>query len=577
MSKLKLDKARLRMEKADLKLSKAEEKVSAKSSNRKLYEKAKPSEKLHEKQKPSAKLKLSKKGQVSAEQALTSEKLLKPKNKGHIQRNLEKAPVYAVGNEIHKQISKHEEDNLGLQAVHKTEEIAETSSRFVNYHMKSIRQKHKLRPFKQLEQAEKKLYKAEKRLQKKTVNYRFEKHKLDNKAEYSTSSPLSKWQQKQKIKKSYVKEFRLQKLGKKGTSKAVGKSSNIIVQKLQVLGRNIIHAVTKNPKVALICLGMLVIFSLVSSLFASCTVISQSTNMVTTSTTYTADDSDILEVEANYTAKETALKTQIENIETTHSRYDEYIYYLSEIGHNPHDLASLLTALYHAYTPDIVASKLEEIFTAQYTLTTVASSETRYDDEGNAYTWNILTVTLTNTSISILAKDFLTDEQYEHFLLLQTTKGNKPDIFGDYSGSLGSYLDYEIPSHHLTDDKFSALITEAEKYLGYPYVWGGSSPSTSFDCSGFVCWVLKASGVWDIGRTTAQGIFNQCITIPASERKAGDIIFFTGTYNSVGAVSHVGIYVGDGMMIHCGNPISYVSVDSGYWTNYFYAYGRIPE
>ncbi len=580
MAKLQLDKSKLRMEKAEIKVGRAEVKVSQKSANRKLYEKSKPSEKLHEKTKPSGKLKLSKKGQTAAEEAMTSKKLLRPKEKGHIARNLQKAPENTFRAEIHKEISKQEENNVGLQAVHKTEQVVEESARFTNYQIKSIAQKNKLRPFKQLEQAENKLAKAEKRLQKKTVNYRFEKHKIDNKAEYSSSNSFSKWQQKQNIKKEYVKEVRLRKMGGKPSSttakKTTSKSVKSIGQKLENLGKKIVKAVSKDPKFFLICLGLLLIFCLISSLLSMGSVLSQGVTGSTTASSYTAKDSDILTVEANYTAKETALSSQIANIEYTYPDYDEYIYYLSEIGHNPHDLAALLTALYHAYSPDIVATKLEEIFSAQYTLTTVASSETRYADDGTPYTWNILTVTLTNTAISVLARDFLTDEQYEHFLLLQTTKGNKPDIFGDYSGSVGGYLDYEIPSHHLSDDNFAALIAEAEKYLGYPYVWGGSTPSTSFDCSGFVCWVLNASGVMDIGRTTAQGIFNATITIPASERQAGDIIFFTGTYASVGAVSHVGIYVGDGMMIHCGDPISYAPVDSGYWTSYFYAYGRIP-
>lgn len=578
MSKLKLDKARLRMEQAESKLDKAEIKVSQRKANRKLYEKARPSEKLHDKPKPSEKLVMMKKGRLSPECDSNLVRKAKPQVKGNLQRKLEKAPQNTVRAEMHKEISKHEEDNLGVKAAHQTEKAVEQSARFVNYTLESIYRKNKLRPFNQLETAEKKLHKAEQKLQKKTVNYRFQKHKLENSAEYSQSSTISKFKQKQKIKKAYAQEYRLRKMGKSTSTagKTTSKATSTMANKVLDVGKAMVQTVSKDPKIWLIALGVLLIFVIISALFSAGSLISQGINSSTTITTYTADDSDILQVEANYNAKEQALQNRIDNIESEFSGYDEYRYNLSEIGHDPHDLAALLTALYHAYTPSEVSAKLDEIFTRQYNLTTVASTETRYDTDGNPYTWNVLTVTLTNTAISILASEFLTDDEYEHYQLLRATKGNKPDLFGDYSGSGSGDLSYSIPSHYLTDDMFASLMAEATLYLGYPYVWGGSSPSTSFDCSGFVCWVLRASGVWNISRTTAQGIFNQCITIPASERQAGDIIFFTGTYNSVGAVSHVGIYVGDGMMIHCGNPISYASVDSGYWTNYFYAYGRIP-
>ncbi len=569
MAGLKLDKSRLSMERAELKLGKAEDKVAMKRSNRKLYDKAKPSEKLHEKAKPSAKLKLRKKGQFAAEEAMTSKKLLGKQNQAKMRENLVKAPEKAVSSGVHHEISKYEDENVGIQAFHKTEEAVEKSVQFTNYTIKSQIRKNKLRPIKNLEKAEKKLHKAEKKLHRKTVNYRFEKHKIDNKAEYSQSSTLSRWQQKQKIKKAYIKEYRLQKMGKTGkdvgkTASSTTKTASSVGRKMLESGKTVVTNIAKNPKLLLILGGVLLLLCIISSFMSAGGMLSQGVTNSVVSSSYLSEESDMLEVEANYKAKETALATEIANIETTYPDYDDYIYYLSEIGHDPHDLAALLTALYMIYTPDMVADMLDVIFEKQYTLTMEVNSD------------NALVVTLTNTPISTIAREILTDDEYEHFLILQDTLGNNPDLFGDYAGSTGSYLDYEIPSHHLSDDKFAAMIAEAEKYLGYPYVWGGSTPSTSFDCSGFVCWVLNASGVMDIGRTTAQGIFNQMITIPASERQAGDIIFFTGTYDSVGAVSHVGIYVGDGMMIHCGNPISYVSVDSGYWTNYFYAYGRIP-
>ncbi len=564
MSKLNLDKAKLRMEKAEIKVQKAEVKVAKRSANPKLYEKAKPSQKLKEKAKPSEKLILSKRGQVMADEAMTSKKLLKPKAKGHLQRNLEKAPAQAVGNAIHEEISKYEDDNLGLKAVHKSEQAVEKSARFVNYQLKSIRQKNQLRPFKQLENAEHKLHKAERKLQRKTINFRFEKHKVEKGAEYSSSSPLSKWQQKRKIKKAYAKEVRASKMGK-GT-KTASKSVNGMAQKLQELGNKLVQAVSKDPKVALICLGFLLIFCLIAALFTTGSMLSSSSNIAVTSTTYTAEDDDILEVEAMYKAKETELQNKLNNIQTTQSGYDEYIFNTADIGHNPHHLAALLTALYHAYTPDIVSSKLDEIFAKQYSYSTVASTETRTDPEtGESYEWKILTIYLSNTPIMGIARDFLTDEQYDHFLLLVQTQGNKPDIFGDYyfGGGYGASTDLSgvefIEGSRVGNQALIDIALSQEGQVGgQPYwSWYGFNSRVEW-CACFVSWVFNQAGYsepkfasctwggmpWFTGKGQfASGNYTDLV--------AGDVIFFNWSGNQSGGADHVGLVIGtDGTKVY---------------------------
>ena len=326
---------------------------------------------------------------------------------------------------------------------------------------------------------------------------------------------------------------------------------------------------------------------------SSCAAVIQGGVSSVLGTSYTAEDEAIREVEADYKELERGLREEIADIETDYPDYDEYQYHLDEIGHNPFALASYLTAKLYDYTREEAQAEIQALFEKQYTLSLREEIQTRYRTETTTdpetgettteeipYDYYILHVTLTNKNIEALARELLTPEQKEMFDIYMETKGNKPDIFGDdyAAGTPGSgeYTDYEIPPEALSDERFAAMIAEAEKYLGYPYVWGGSSPSTSFDCSGFVCWVINHSGVGSVGRTTAQGIFNYTTPIAPSEAKPGDIIFFTGTYDSGSAVSHVGIYAGNGMMIHCGNPISYASVNTPYWQSHFYSYGRLP-
>lgn len=380
-----------------------------------------------------------------------------------------------------------------------------------------------------------------------------------------------------------------------------------------------------HPLALLFAFLILIVVLVISAVFTSCSAIGGGINSSTIVTSFTAEDDDIRQVEADYVALEVELQSTIDNIETDHPGYDEYNYSLAEISHNPFELAALLTVLYENYTPSEVQSRLQTIFDHQYTLTTVEVVETRtrtetrwhyvtyYRDEDRIgyrlvnghlesytytvsvpyqvyesyeveveYEYKILNTALTNNGISAAVGVLnLTQEQMERYNLLLETRGNKPYIFGDnvYAnpGVSEEYERYAVPGEYLTDQQFSNMIREAEKYLGYPYVWGGSSPSTSFDCSGFVSYVINNSGNgWNYGRLTANGWKNATARVAASDVKPGDLVFFQGTYNTSGA-SHVGIVVDpvNKIMIHCGNPIQYASYDTAYWRAHAYCYGRI--
>ena len=363
------------------------------------------------------------------------------------------------------------------------------------------------------------------------------------------------------------------------------------------------YAAAKAGKSLLIGGGILLVVMMISGMIGSCSVMFQGGSDVVVETSYTAEDEDILGVEADYCALEAALQARINNIESEFPGYDEINITQDQIGHNPYELASYLTVVFENYTRSQVQGTLQQIFAAQYELTFDSVVETRYRTETKTrtvtrtdpetgetyeeeeeyeeevpYNYYILNVTLDNKGLAnILLSAGLTDDQMMRYGLLMQTLGNKPEIFGDnpYAIAIQDVLHYDIPGEALTDERFRRMITEAEKYLGYPYVWGGSSPSTSFDCSGFVSWVINHCGNgWNVGRLTADGLKNICAIIPRSEAKPGDLIFFQGTYNTTGA-SHVAIYVGNGMMIHCGNPIQYASIDTAYWQAHFYCFGRL--
>ena len=505
----------------------------------------------------------------------------KPKPPSKLSHAVKTIPQRELLNKIHKKIREGEQDNVGVEASHKTEQGVEFAGRGIH----SAYRSHKLKPYGHLAKAEKQTVKAE-------INYLYKKSLRDNPQTFT--NPISRSQQKQAIKKQYIAN----RYGKGAkTANQTAKNTKTAVKKTVSATEKVTKFIVRNKKGILIALGIGIVLMFLISTVSSCSIMLEGGLQSIVGTSYTSEDEDILAVDEDYTLLEQALQVRIDNIESEYPGYDEYQYHIDEIGHNPFTLASYLTAKLQVYTRADVQAGLRALFDEQYTLTTQEEIKVRYrtetrtrtwtDDEGNTHTdtytvevpydYYIHHITLKNKDISILATNNLTDEQYKMFGVYMETQGNKPYLFEGniYAPNKGEYTDYDIPPDALTDPDFAALIYEAEKHLGYPYVWGGSTPSTSFDCSGFVCWVLNQSGVYHMSRTTAQGIFNQCAIIPPSEARPGDIIFFTGTYASSGVVSHVGIYVGNGMMIHCGNPIQYASVNSTYWTNHFYAYGRL--
>ena len=327
---------------------------------------------------------------------------------------------------------------------------------------------------------------------------------------------------------------------------------------------------------------------------SSCSVIMDGVGSGIAASTYPSQDADMLGAEAQYCEMEAELQRYLDTYESTHD-YDEYHFDLDTIEHDPYVLISMITALHQGeWTLDEVQGTLQMLFDRQYILTEDVVVETRYrtetdtwtDADGNTHTdtyqvpydYYICTVTLENFNLSHVPVYIMSEEQLGMYATYMATLGNRPDLFpgSGYIGKYveGSYTDYDIPPEALDDEVFAAIIKEAEKYLGFPYVWGGSSPSTSFDCSGFVSWVINHSG-WDVGRLGAQGLCNICTPVSSANIKPGDLVFFTGTYDTPG-VSHVGIYVGNNMMIHCGDPISYANLNSSYWQSHFYRYGRLP-
>ena len=416
------------------------------------------------------------------------------------------------------------------------------------------------------------------------------------------SNPLSRFIQRKSIKQEYAAAR-----GGRAASQAAGRAatSTTVKEKAQ----QIVHSAGEFLKghAGAIAIGGAFIFLLVFlfTQLSSCSSMAGGSGGTLLGSSYTAEDADIIGANEDYKTLEAELRSEIDNIESTHPGYDEYRYNLAEINHNPYVLTSYLTVKYEDYTRAEVQSELQALFDKQYELeleeeveirtrTETRTGTTTYTDPETGetteeyeyeveveYEYYILNVTLKNKTLEAAVFDSgMTDDERERYMVLNETMGNRPYLFeGDvYANVIPSseYLDYDIPGEALSDVRFARMIQEAEKYLGYPYVWGGSSPSTSFDCSGFVCWVINHCGNgWNYGRTTAEGLRQQLSIIPRSEAKPGDIIFFQGTYNTSGA-SHVAIYVGDRMMIHCGNPIQYASINSSYWQAHFYCFGRLP-
>lgn len=516
---------------------------------------------------------------------LRFEEVEKKRGKEALPKKASRRMAQSASAAVHSKLHQVEEENVGTKAAHRTELAAEGAATAATH---AARKHHLNAPYKRVEKLEVKVNKA-------NAEAAFRATVRDNPE--LQQNTVKSFFQKRRIKRQYAKEFRkAQKNAGQGVA-ATKKAKEVISS----AGQAVVNAV-KNHKGGLMVFGILALLVImVFSSLSSCSVMMEGAIGSILGTSYTSEDPDIIQTEANYTALESELQRKLANIESTYSGYDEYRYDVDSVGHNPNELISYLTAKFDAFTPEQVQAELEAVFEKQYSLTTREVAEIRYRTETRTgtttstdpetgettteeytyevevpYEYTILYVTLRNKGFGTVAVEGLTEEQKERYAATLSMKGNKPYLFGnDIYANESAGEDYDIPGEALADPEFAALITEAEKYLGYPYVWGGSSPSTSFDCSGFVCYVFTNSGVHNLPRTTAQGIFNQCAHISPSEAKPGDIIFFTGTYNSSGPVSHVGIYVGDNMMIHCGSPIQYARTDSSYWSQHFYAFGRL--
>ena len=528
----------------------------------------------------SKKLKSEQEVKAKKNEAASGKKGGKPKKPGNLAAD-------AISAKAHQSVRNADQDNnSGVEAAHFSEGSAEGAARAGS----RFQYGRKLRQYKKLERLEKKA-------DKDAVDSIFaERMKSDPQA---GSNLFSRWRQKQAIKKEYAAAKAGAAAAENtaaGTAKAAQGTANMTEKAFQFVQSHS-HII-----IGIAAVGLLVL--VIAGSVSSCSVLINGGGNVVLGTSYTAEDEDLKGVETDYTKLEDKLRKQIDRIETDHPGYDEYRYNLAEIGHNPYELASLLTVEFENYTRSQVQARLQSIFEAQYELKLEEKVEIRTRKEtrvgyrynpitgtGHTYTYQvtvqyeykILNVTLLNRGVDYVARNSgLTDDQLQRYEVTLECRGNRDDLFAgiafatpDGAGSSGEYQDYDIPGEALTDEKFRKMITEAEKYLGYPYVWGGSSPSTSFDCSGFVSWVINHCGNgWNVGRQTANGLMGKCDIIPKSEAKPGDLIFFQKTYNTSGA-SHVGIYVGNGMMIHCGNPISYASIETNYWRQHYYCMGRI--
>ena len=507
---------------------------------------------------------------------LRFEEVDKKKPPSKLTHAVQDAPANFVLSQVHREVRQSEDDNVGVEAAHKVEQAVESGGRLVQ----SAHRAHQLKPYRAAIRAEKKLERA-------NLDALQKKAEIDS----PTSNPVSKWQQKQAIKKQYAAAKHNQ--AAQTTAKAAentAKAAKKAAEKTEKAGKY----VWEHRRGFAIAAAILLMLAFLLNGLSSCSVIMDGVGSGIAASTYPSQDADMLDAEAQYCEMEAELQRYLDTYESTHD-YDEYHFDLDTIEHDPYVLISIITALYQGeWTLDEVQGTLQMLFDRQYILTEDVVVETRYrtetdtwtDADGNTHTdtyqvpydYYICTVTLENFNLSHVPVYIMSEEQLGMYATYMATLGNRPDLFpgSGYIGKYveGSYTDYDIPPEALDDEVFAAIIKEAEKYLGYPYVWGGSSPSTSFDCSGFVSWVINHSG-WDVGRLGAQGLCNICTPVSSANVKPGDLVFFTGTYDTPG-VSHVGIYVGNNMMIHCGDPISYANLNSSYWQSHFYRYGRLP-
>ena len=498
-----------------------------------------------------------------------------------LKRNPASRPMEEAGLYLHGKIHEVEHENVGVEGGHKGEELAE---RQAGKAIRSGIRRHKLKPYRAAAKAERKSIAA-------NVEYIYQKSLRDNtEMAQAVKNPVSRFWQKQKIKREYAKAARAAGQTAQGAASAT-KTTAAAAKKAAKESKQGASFLVRHWKGALIIGGVGLMLLLIMGGLQSCTVMFGGTGTGMAATSYLSEDSDMLGAEAAYADMEADLQYEIDNYESLHPGYDEYRFDLDEIGHDPYVLTSILSALHEGvFTLGDVQGDLAMLFEKQYTLTQTIETETRYrtetrtDSEGNPYTvevpytYYICNVKLENFDLSHLPVYIMGEDQMSLYAAYMHTLGNRPDLFpnGTYpnASTVKEPTYYDIPPEALEDATFAAMMAEAEKYVGYPYVWGGSSPSTSFDCSGFVSWVINHSG-WDVGRLGAQGLCNICTPVSPAQAKPGDLVFFVGTYDTPG-VSHVGIYVGNSVMLHCGDPISYTNLNSSYWQQHFYCYGRLP-
>ena len=500
------------------------------------------------------------------------------------------APINSALATTHREIRQSEEDNVGVESAHRIEEAAEGGVRMID----SAHRSHKLKPYRNAAHAEAAADKAN----LKALN----KQAQRNNPQFS-SNPYSRWQQKRAIKKEYMAA----KAGKTGknTAKATQKTAKT-AKKAAENTKKSASFLAKHWKGALIALAILLIVAFLLSVVSSCSVMVQSGVSAFGGSSYSVEDNHMKDAEAQYCAMEAELQEYLDTYESTHY-YDEYHYDLDEIEHDPYVLLSAISALHGGeWTIDEIGGTLQMLFDKQYILTETVETETRYRTETRTgtttytdpetgetitetyeyevqvpYAYYICTVELENFNLSHVPVYIMSEEQLSMYATFMSTLGNRPDLYPD-SFYVDAYVnteyeEYEIPASALSDPQFAAMMEEAEKYLGYPYVWGGSNPNTSFDCSGFVSWVVNNCGVgWNLGRLGADSLRHTCSYVSPANAKPGDLIFFEGTYDTTGA-SHVGIYLGNNMMIHCGDPIQYADITSSYWQQHFLSFGRLPQ
>ena len=534
--------------------------------------KSKFRQKSQQEQAAASKLRMEKQGRKveKAKEKLARQK--PPKKPGPVKR-AGRVASGSVHGFVHGKIFEVEQENVGTEGAHRSELVGESVLRHGSRLVKRKIREHPARA----------VQKAEARYVKRTADYHF--HTAAQEHPELSKNFFARYWQKQRNRKQYQK--RAKEAAKQG-AKAAGKTA-AATEKLAAKAAGFVK---RHPAGSVIALACILLVFLVQSCSSSLVTIGNAGAGALGATTYPSEDGDMLGAEAAYTGLEAELKNYLDTYESTHD-YDEYHFDLDEIEHDPYVLISILSALHEGqWTLSQAAGTLQTLFDRQYILTEEVVVEVRYrtetdtwtDEDGNSHTdtyqvpydYYICYVTLENKNLSHLPVYFMSEEQMSRYAIYMSTVGNRPDLFPD-SPYVDRYITnppqgYEVPGEYLDDETFAAMLSEAQKYIGYPYVWGGSSPATSFDCSGYLSWVINHSG-WNVGRQTAQGLYNLCT--PVSSPRPGDLVFFKGTYNTSG-VSHCGIYVGDGRMLHCGDPIGYANLNTNYWQSHLYAYGRLP-